>query len=156
MVTLKHIAAATGVSKAAVSSALSGRGRLGPETRQRIIAAAERLGYRPNLLVRGMQAGRTQSIGVILNTASSFRMLTAKGISDYLLDLDLSVVGFADLELARYVEPGLTTFNQFPEKNGSLAAELLVDRIEDKTSEQRRILLKPQLIERKSVAKPRS
>ena len=42
---MRDVAEAAGVSPAAVSMALSGRGRIGPETRRRILAVAERLHY---------------------------------------------------------------------------------------------------------------
>lgn len=46
------IAQRVGVSAATVSRALSGQGRVRPETRQRILAAAEELNYRPSRLAR--------------------------------------------------------------------------------------------------------
>ena len=55
-VTLKQVAAAAGVSLAAVSYALRGRGKVAPATRRRIAEAARRLGYRPNPRVASLMA----------------------------------------------------------------------------------------------------
>jgi LacI family transcriptional regulator len=37
-----------------------------PETRNRVLASAESLGYRPNRVARGLITGRTGNIGVIV------------------------------------------------------------------------------------------
>lgn len=43
---------------------------------------------------------------------------------------DLSVVGFADMDIARMLDPPLTTVHQHPVEIGRIAAALLLDRIE--------------------------
>ena len=53
-ITMKDIAAELEVSVQSVSQALNRTGRLGSETRRRILNAAERLNYRPNILARGL------------------------------------------------------------------------------------------------------
>ncbi|MDO8188169.1 LacI family DNA-binding transcriptional regulator [Conexibacter sp. JD483] len=45
---IRDVARAAGVSRTTVSHALNGKGRVAEETRERILAVAERLGYRPN------------------------------------------------------------------------------------------------------------
>ena len=47
--TLDEMAKALGVSKSTVSRALSGKGRIGEETREKIIAFAREKGYTPDL-----------------------------------------------------------------------------------------------------------
>jgi len=64
--TLKDIAKSTGLTEATVSRILSGKAQFAEETRKRVQKAAERLGYRPNRLVRGIQTGRTGIVGAIL------------------------------------------------------------------------------------------
>lgn len=68
--TLADVAAATGVSTGTVSKALNGRGRVHPETRARIQEAANKLGFQPNGLARGLLSGRTYTVGLI--TTDSF------------------------------------------------------------------------------------
>jgi DNA-binding LacI/PurR family transcriptional regulator len=62
--TIKDVAAAAGVTAGTVSRALRGDPRVIEGTRRRIVEAAERLGYRPNLQARGLQTGRTGAIGL--------------------------------------------------------------------------------------------
>ncbi|SDK61098.1 LacI family transcriptional regulator [Nonomuraea maritima] len=52
------------------SKALNGRGRMRVETRDRVLAAAERLGFRPNPFAQGLLAGRTYTVGLV--TSDSF------------------------------------------------------------------------------------
>ena len=56
---IKDVAAAAGVSITTVSHALNGKGRLPETTRQRVTDVAERLGYQPSALARGLAGGRT-------------------------------------------------------------------------------------------------
>jgi LacI family transcriptional regulator, galactose operon repressor len=59
-----------GVSIGTASKALNGQGKLRAETRDRVAAAARELGFAPNMLARGLLAGRTYTVGVI--TTDSF------------------------------------------------------------------------------------
>lgn len=64
--TLADVSIATGVSVAAASMVLNGRSasRIPLQTRQRILAAAKKLGYRPNLAARGLANRRLNTLGV--------------------------------------------------------------------------------------------
>ncbi|HKD96744.1 MAG TPA: LacI family DNA-binding transcriptional regulator [Micromonosporaceae bacterium] len=73
-VTVNDVAQRAGVSPGTVSKALNGRGQLRPETRQRVIAAAEELGFHVNMLARSLLDGRTYTVGVI--TTDSFGRFT--------------------------------------------------------------------------------
>jgi DNA-binding LacI/PurR family transcriptional regulator len=64
-VTLKDVAARAGVSTAAASQALNGRGALSAPTRDRILAVAAELGYSPDRFAAALRRGRTQSIGYV-------------------------------------------------------------------------------------------
>jgi LacI family transcriptional regulator len=70
MPTLADVAREAGVSKMAASYALSG-GRssagVSAETRERVLAAAERLRYRPNASARALASQRTCAIGFVAN-----------------------------------------------------------------------------------------
>ncbi|WP_203740950.1 LacI family DNA-binding transcriptional regulator [Actinoplanes cyaneus] len=64
--TSTDVARAAGVSRSAVSFAFNNPQRISTATRERILAVAEELGYTPNTLGRMLQAGTTNSIGVLL------------------------------------------------------------------------------------------
>lgn len=86
-VSLKQIAQQTNVSIATVSKVLSGREDVSDKTRQRILQVARDLNYRPNLLVRGIQTGRTNTIGVMVPVSTdTFFSTVVAGIHDILVD----------------------------------------------------------------------
>lgn len=64
---LTDVAKAAGVSTATASMALNGSGgnRISAETRDRVLAAAAELGYRPNTVARGLRTRRTHMIGFV-------------------------------------------------------------------------------------------
>lgn len=59
------IAHEVGVSKTTVFRALHNKGRIHPQTRQRILEVASRLGYRPNLVARSLRLQKTSTIGLV-------------------------------------------------------------------------------------------
>lgn len=63
-VTIKDVAAATGLSPAAVSYAMRGV-QTSPETQERVRRAAEQLGYTGNAVARALARGRTGLAGVL-------------------------------------------------------------------------------------------
>ena len=69
---------------------------------------------------------------------------------------DLSIVGFDDIELAAFSSPSLTTVVQPKTEIGTLAAQMLLERVAAEGGEPRRVLLDPQLKIRTSTtrAKP--
>ena len=73
-ITIRDVARVAGVSKSAVSAALTGNGRIKTETKAAILQVAAELGFEPNAHARRLQdKGLSQSIGL------------------FTLDLDLSV-----------------------------------------------------------------
>ena len=65
MVSMKDIARRCGVSVATVSKALNGQPDIGEETRSRICAVADELGYLTNSAARALKTNRTYHLGVL-------------------------------------------------------------------------------------------
>jgi LacI family transcriptional regulator len=87
-VNLKQIGAAANVSIATASKILRGKDESSAETRRRVFEIASKLKYRPNLLVQGMQTGRTQTVGVMLPGDSIYQGAIGRGIHDELVGRD--------------------------------------------------------------------
>ncbi|WP_137939199.1 LacI family DNA-binding transcriptional regulator [Chitinivorax sp. B] len=64
----------------------------------------------------------------------------------------LSVIGFDDIELASFSSPPLTTVAQPKERIGALAVDMLLEHIQGRRDEPRRIILQPELRIRSSTA----
>lgn len=64
--TIRDVAGASGVHMSTVSRAFSAPHLVNPETRSRVLAAAESMGYRPNRAARALITGRTGNIGLIV------------------------------------------------------------------------------------------
>ncbi|NLC78328.1 MAG: LacI family transcriptional regulator [Ruminococcaceae bacterium] len=65
-VMLDDIAKALNLSKSTVSRAMSGEGRIGSETRRRVLEYISEHNYRPNSIARSLAKSKTNNIGVVL------------------------------------------------------------------------------------------
>jgi DNA-binding LacI/PurR family transcriptional regulator len=68
MVKRKDVALLAGVSEAVVSYVLHNKPYVKEDTRRKVLDAIEKLGYRPNLLARGLKSLRTQQIAVLVSS----------------------------------------------------------------------------------------
>ncbi len=66
MPTLEEIAKLSDVSRSTVSRVINHDPHVRPETRERVMRVVKRLNYRPNAAARGLAAGRTQILGLII------------------------------------------------------------------------------------------
>lgn len=69
--TIEDVAQRAGVSAATVSHVINGTRFVREETRARVVAAMEALGYRPNALARSLRRNTTHTLGVIVPDNSS-------------------------------------------------------------------------------------
>lgn len=92
------------------------------------------------------------------NAIFAYKDLVALGFEQAVLDRglkvpdDVSIVGFDNIERSRYAPVPLTTIHQPTDKIGELAFETLIKRINGNSTETR-IILKPELVIRKSCCK---
>ena len=63
---LAHVAMHAGVSLGTASDALRGSGRMSEETRARVVAAADALGYRPDAQARALATGHSQIVALVV------------------------------------------------------------------------------------------
>ncbi len=131
-VTLKTIAGHLSLTPGTVSAALndSPAARSIPEhTKQRILAAAKELNYRPNYFARSLRLQRTYTIGVIAEEiGDAYGAMVISGIEEYLRKHNfffLTVIHrhdqkllqtYAQMLLARGVEGFITTDTSIKEK----------------------------------------
>ncbi|MDE7358938.1 MAG: LacI family transcriptional regulator [Lachnospiraceae bacterium] len=64
--TIADIAQELGVSKTTVSRAMSGKGRIGEETRKRVQEYVEAHHYSPNVVAKGLAQNKTFNLGLVL------------------------------------------------------------------------------------------
>lgn len=64
---------------------------------------------------------------------------------------DMAVIGYDDIELARYMTPPLTTIHQPKDELGELAIDVLIHRMAQPALQQQRLQLTPVLMVRGSV-----
>jgi LacI family transcriptional regulator len=82
-VTVSDVAAAAGVAKATAARALGDYGAVSESVRDRVLTAAERLGYRPNALARTMSTGRSNTLGIVVGDIENpFFAQATRGASD--------------------------------------------------------------------------
>ena len=90
--TIRDVAKAAGVSIGTVSKALNKTGTIAPETRARVIEAAERLQFRPNTLAKSLQSGLSGTVGLISNDSfGRFTMPIMEGLEGVLAPLSIGV-----------------------------------------------------------------
>ena len=131
--TIRDVADRAGVSISAASYALNGRPGVSATTRDRILAAAEALGWLPDSSARRLASSRSETIGLVLptSTADSFGvapwfMEFISGIESVLAErgfgLLLQVVPDRDAELAVY-----STWTRSRRVDGAILVDIAAD-----------------------------
>ncbi|WP_309570020.1 LacI family DNA-binding transcriptional regulator [Deinococcus sp.] len=83
MPSIQDVAKLAHVSTATASRALSRPDMVAPATRERVVQAAQQLGYQPNVLARSLRQKETRTIGLIVaDILNPFHALLAKGVQD--------------------------------------------------------------------------
>jgi len=88
MVAISDVARLAGVSKSTASRALSGSGYVSSETRERVVRAAEELGFVASPIAAGLATGKTRNIAVAIPFVSRwFFGNVLEGIEESLLGM---------------------------------------------------------------------
>ena len=74
-VTIEDVANALGISKSTVSRAISGKGRIGKETRERVLSYIKEHNYKPNPIAKGLSESKTYNICWVVPGDSSMTAL---------------------------------------------------------------------------------
>jgi LacI family transcriptional regulator len=81
--TVDDVAREAGVSSMTVSRAMNDMPGLSAETRERVLEAARRLGYKPNRIARALASRKSASLGIVLpDMANPFFAILAKAATD--------------------------------------------------------------------------
>lgn len=81
--TMRDVAAAAGVSVSTVSRVLNGTGSISRETIARVLAAAERVRYRPSNVARSLRARRSATFGLLISDIQNpFFTALVRGVED--------------------------------------------------------------------------
>lgn len=96
---IKELAASLGLSTATVSKALNNKSDISSHTRKKVLAAAEKFGYRPNASARHLRSGKVGVVALLLPASdggnihtASFFMRIARGLQASLKESGLDPV----------------------------------------------------------------
>jgi LacI family transcriptional regulator len=123
MVKIKDIADKANVSIATVSNVINNRGRVGEETRKKILKIIDEVNYQPNEIAKSLKLNKTNDIGVIVEDISVFNApeiingihaaAEEKGLSILLTNMGLfKKNGNQYPEISKCKELALPLFNQ--------------------------------------------
>ena len=142
-VTLKDVASEAGVSITTVSRILNDRESGVPirqSTRDRVLGVAADLGYRPNLLARGLRGSRSSLLGVIARDMSDpFHIQILRGINEVARQHDHRVfLGHVDYQPEAAIAygsmfenshaDGIIVMGDIPSASGEAALDLLAEK----------------------------
>jgi DNA-binding LacI/PurR family transcriptional regulator len=115
--TILDVATEAGVSKSLVSLVMRGSDRVSPSSREAVLEAAKKLGYRPNAAARTMVRQRSHVVGVMIsNLRNPFFADVVDGI-----DMAVTPAGYRAI---------LTTGNAVPDRERHAIATLLEMRVD--------------------------
>jgi LacI family transcriptional regulator len=90
--TIRDVARLAGVSIGTASKALNNNGSLRDETRERVIATARQLGFRPNDLAHSLHRGQSLTVGLIsTDSFGRFTIPIMEGLEECLADSRIGV-----------------------------------------------------------------
>ena len=110
-ITLADVAREAGTSASTASRALSGRGYVAPDVRERLLTVADRLGYVPNLSARTLKQRTSRVVGVVVSDLSNqFYAALAAGVEQALRAANYQMLLLGDNSDAAQELAGARTF----------------------------------------------
>lgn len=91
-ITVIDVAREAGVSRTTVSNVFIGKGKYSDQTRDAVLAAAKKLGYKPNLAARSLITNQSRLIGLILPSYVDTNTLTNSPFYNIIMDSVYSVL----------------------------------------------------------------
>ncbi|MEM9132429.1 MAG: LacI family DNA-binding transcriptional regulator [Actinomycetota bacterium] len=111
-ITSIDVAVESGVSQATVARAFSSPDKVSPETRARVEAAADRLGYVPNAIARSLKSQRTNIVGAVFPARGEYWQGVLTAFSQELAERNQQLLLFSFAEPDR-VESILQAVEQY-------------------------------------------
>lgn len=93
MATIKDVAKLAGVSISTVSRTLSNKIFVEEETRQKVLKAVKELGYKPNMMAKGLKEGKTRTLALLIPDINSlFYPMLMKSIEKYATEKNYTLI----------------------------------------------------------------
>jgi len=120
---MDDVAERAGVSRSLVSLVMRSADGVSPKRRAKVQAAAEELGYRPNLLARNLAGNRTNTIGLLLDDLHNpFYADSADGVWREATELGYRVIMSAGFRDPKTEQEAIETFLEFQVEGMILAS----------------------------------
>ena len=100
-----------------------------------------------------LQAPKVPTAVFVCNDLMCIGAMSAAHQAGVRVPQDISLIGFDDIELARFASPALSTIAQPKHRIGVTAVDMLLERIQGGRVEARQVILQPELIIRNSTAR---
>ncbi|PWJ57056.1 LacI family transcriptional regulator [Dyadobacter jejuensis] len=112
--TLKDLSRHLSLSTSTISRALLNHKNIHPETRKRVLEAAEMLGYQPNTTALNLRYGKSKSIGLVVpEMVTPFSANVLKGIQAFLNNIGYKVIILVSDESPDTERDNLTLLERF-------------------------------------------
>jgi DNA-binding LacI/PurR family transcriptional regulator len=89
------VARLAGVSQSTVSRVFSSEDKVSPTTREKVLQAAETLGYQPNAIARSLTMQRTNIIGIVTHIGNPFYPYVLEKLTQRLQGINLQTLLFS-------------------------------------------------------------
>ncbi|MEH0664558.1 substrate-binding domain-containing protein [Vibrio scophthalmi] len=106
-----------------------------------------------NALHKMVEKGPLPSAIFVCNDMMALGVINAAAELGIKIPDQLSIIGYDDIHIARFMTPALTTIHQPKYRLGKAAVEALLQRLENSVEESQVVQLEPTLVERHTVKK---